>query len=124
MEDLRKAWYVADPSGFDWVCISDHFYGPHSNDRGQPCFEATSVLTALAAQTQNVEVVAQVFCMGYRNPAMLVKSAITIDHVSSGRLVLGLGAGWYEPEYKALGIPFPPTRMEMLEEGVQIVRSC
>ena len=125
LEDLRKAWYVADSSGFDWVCISDHFYGPHSNDRGQPCFEATSVLTALAAQTQNVGVVAQVFCMGYRNPAMLVKSAITIDHVSDGRLVLGLGAGWYEPEYKALGIPFPPapTRMEMLEEGVQIVRS-
>ena len=54
---------------------------------------------------------------------MLVKSAITIDHVSDGRLVLG--AGWYEREYKALGIPFPPapTRMEILEEWVQIVRS-
>jgi len=63
--------------------------------------------------------------MGFRHPAVLAKAAVTIDHISNGRLELGLGAGWYQMEYTAFGIPFTPTkyRLDILDEGVQVIRS-
>ena len=124
-EDLRRLWHIADSSGFYWVSIWDHFYDNPSPDGSGPCFEAVSTLMALAAETRNVRVGSLVFCMGYRHPAVLAKAAVTIDHVSNGRLELGLGAGWFEMEYNAFGIPFPPvkTRLDALEEGVQVIRS-
>jgi len=122
-EDLRRVWRLADSSGLYWVSVWDHFYG--TVDTNGPCFEALSIMTALAAETTNVRVGCLVFGMGYRHPAVLAKAAATIDHVSNGRLELGLGAGWYELEHTAYGIPFPPvgTRMDILEEGVRIVKS-
>ena len=124
-EELRRLWHIADSSGFYWVSIWDHFYDNPSPDGSGPCFEAVSTLMALAAETRNVRVGSLVFCMGYRHPAVLAKAAVTIDHVSNGRLELGLGAGWFEMEYNAFGIPFPPvkTRLDALEEGVQVIRS-
>ena len=80
--------------------------GAREDDPG-PCFEATSIMAAMAAETKNVRVGVLVLCMGYRNPSVLAKSAITIDHLSNGRLELGLGAGWNEMEYTAYGIPLP-----------------
>lgn len=128
LEDLRRVWRMADSSGFHWLSTNDHFYSSSPWARGDntgPCFEATAIMAAMAAETKNVRVGDLVLCMGYRNPAVLAKTAITIDHVSNGRLELGLGAGWHETEHAAYGIPFPPvrTRMEMLEEGIQIVKS-
>ena len=124
-EDLRRVWRLADSSGLYWVSIWDHFYENPTVDGKGPCFEAVSTMTALAAETTNVRVGSLVFGMGYRHPAVLAKAAVTIDHVSNGRLELGLGAGWYELEHTALGVPFPPVgvRMDIFEEGVQIIKS-
>ena len=123
LEELRQVWHLADSSGFHRVSTSDHLREPRW-DTGS-CYEATAILTLLAAQTTNVRVGSRVFCIGYRNPAVLAQSAAAIDHASKGRLELGLGAGWYELEHLAFGMAFPPirTRMEMLEEGVQIISS-
>lgn len=124
-EDLRRVWRLADSSGFYWVSIWDHFYENPTVDGKGPCFEGVSIMTALAAETRRVRVGSLVFCMGYRHPALLAKAAVTVDHVSNGRLELGIGAGWYELEHQAFGIPFPPIRerMDKLEEGVQIIKS-
>ena len=124
-QDLKKLWRLADSSGFHWISVWDHFYeNPIIDGRGG-CFEGLTTMTALAAETSNVRVGCLVFAMGYRHPSVLAKSAVTIDHVSNGRLELGIGAGWYELEYEAYGIPFPPikTRMDMLEEGCHIIHS-
>ncbi len=124
-EDLRRLWRLADSSGFHWVSIWDHFYDNPSIDGKGDCFEAVSTLAALASETSKVRIGCLVFSVTYRNPAVLAKAAATIDHISNGRLELGLGAGWYELEHTAYGVPFPPvrTRLDMLEEGVQIVTS-
>ena len=124
-QELRRLWKLADGAGFYWVSMWDHFYDNPSVDGRGPCFEGVSTMAALAAETANVRVGCLVFSVTYRNPAVLAKAAATIDHVSNGRLELGLGAGWYELEHTAYGIPFPParTRLDMLEEGLQIVSS-
>ncbi len=122
--DLRRAWRMADENGFEWVSVWDHFY-PALTDPTGTCFEAVSILTALAAETRRVRVGCLVFCMAYRHPAVLANAAVTIDHVSGGRLELGLGCGWSQAEFEAYGIPFLPIRdrLDQLEEGVQIIRS-
>lgn len=124
-QDLKRLWHMADSSGFYWVSVWDHFYETPVIDGRGDCFEAVSIMTALAAETENVRVGCLVFGMGNRNPGLLVKSAVTIDHVSNGRLELGIGYGPWEPEYRAFGLEFPPmkTQMDILEEGTRIVRS-
>jgi len=122
--DLRRAWRIADESGFEWVSVWDHFY-PALTDPTGTCFEAVSIMTALAGETRRVRVGCLVFCAAYRNPAVLANAAVTIDHVSAGRLELGIGCGWSQLEFEAYGIPFLPIkdRLDQLEETVQIVRS-
>lgn len=124
-EELRKIWHLADTSGLYWVSVWDHFYEAPYRDGTGNCFEATATMAALAAETRNVRVGCLVFCMGYRNPGILAKSAATIDHISGGRLELGIGGGWHEAEHQAFGIPFRPVkeRLDILEESVQIIRS-
>ena len=125
IEELRRAWRWADTAGFDWVDISDHFYeAPAVRGGDAPCFEATTGMAALACLTENVRVGVLVLGMNYRHPAVLANALATIDHLSGGRLEIGLGAGWHEAEYRAYGIPFAPIkeRLDILEEGVQVVR--
>ncbi len=124
-DELSSLWRRADDSGFYWISVWDHFYESPTRDGKGACFEAVSIMTALAAETRNVRVGCLVFCAGSRNPALLVKSAITIDHVSNGRLEFGLGFGPWEPEYRAFGYTYPPmkTRMDMVEEAAQISAS-
>ena len=124
-DELRRLWRLADDSGFYSVHIWDHFFASPSTDGSGACFEGVTALTALALETKNVRVGSLVFCMGFRHPAVLAKAAVTIDHISNGRLELGLGAGWYQMEYTAFGIPFTPTkyRLDILDEGVQVIRS-
>jgi len=123
-EDLRRAWKMADDNAFEWVSIWDHFY-PALTDPTGSCFEAVSIMTALACETRRVRVGCLVFCAAYRNPAVLANAAVTIDHVSGGRLELGLGCGWSQAEFEAYGIPFLPIkdRLDQLEESAQIIRS-
>ncbi|MFN0093867.1 MAG: TIGR03560 family F420-dependent LLM class oxidoreductase [Dehalococcoidia bacterium] len=125
MEELLRAWRWADEAGFDWVDISDHFYeAPMIHGGDGPCFEATTGMAALAMATKNVRVGVVVLGMNYRHPAVLANALATIDHLSNGRMEVGLGAGWHEAEYRAYGIPFPAIkeRLDILEEGIQVVR--
>lgn len=124
IEELRRLWRWADTAGFDWVDVWDHFYEAPPVDGNGSCFEATTCMAAMACETRNVRVGVLVLGMGYRHPAVLANALCTIDHLSGGRLEIGLGAGWHEPEYRGYGIPFPPIgqRLDMLEEGIQVIR--
>jgi F420-dependent oxidoreductase-like protein len=125
MDELREIWRFADTHGWDFISIWDHFYEAPPIDGTHPCFEAIAAMAVLAAETERVRVGCHVFCMNYRNPALLAKAIMTIDHVSHGRVELGVGAGWHVPEHAAYGYPFDPPkeRLDRLEEGVQVLRS-
>ena len=125
MDDLRALWREIDAAGMDAISIYDHFYEVPPRGGRSPSFEALTTMTTIAAVTERVRIGCLVLCVPYRNPAALAKSLTTIDHVSHGRLEIGLGAGWYAQEFRAYGYRFPPLgqRMEMLEGAVQIVRS-
>jgi alkanesulfonate monooxygenase SsuD/methylene tetrahydromethanopterin reductase-like flavin-dependent oxidoreductase (luciferase family) len=124
-EELSSLWRFADSSGFYWISVWDHHFESPPVDGTHPAFETIAIMTALALETTNVRVGCLVFSPAYRNPALLAKAICTIDHISGGRVEVGLGAGWHEPEYKAFGYPFPRAgvREDMLEETAQIVRA-
>lgn len=124
MDELRRLWRFADANGFDFISIWDHFYDAPHVDLNAPVFEAIACLATIAAETQRARIGCHVFCATYRNPALLAKSIVTIDHISHGRVELGIGAGWHEPEHRAFGYPFgsPKERSDRLEEAVQVLR--
>lgn len=124
MDELRELWRYIDGAGFDWISVWDHFYEAPPIDGNSPAFEAIAAMAALSVETTNVRVGCLVFCMGYRNPGLLANALTTIDHLSHGRLSVGVGAGWHEPEHEAYGFDFDPigVRMSRLEEGVQALR--
>lgn len=124
LDDLRRLWRVADEH-FDWCSVWDHLYSVSDlADPSKPAFEGVAIMSALAAATRRVEVGCLVFCTGYRNPGVLAKAAVTIDHVSGGRCVLGVGAGWNQAEFDAFGMPFRPIRerLDHLEETAEALR--
>jgi alkanesulfonate monooxygenase SsuD/methylene tetrahydromethanopterin reductase-like flavin-dependent oxidoreductase (luciferase family) len=123
-EQLRDLWRLADGSGFYWVSIWDHHFESPPAGGQRPAFETIAIMSALALETTNVRVGCLVFSSAYRNPGIVAKAITTIDHLSNGRVEVGLGAGWHEPEYKAFGINFPRPgiREDMLEEAAQIIR--
>jgi F420-dependent oxidoreductase-like protein len=113
----------AESGGWDSVWVYDHFHTvPEPTE--EATHEAWSVMAALAASTQRVRLGQMCTCMAYRNPAYLAKVAATIDVISGGRVEMGIGAGWYEHEWRAFGYGFPSAgeRISMLDEGVQIMR--
>ena len=124
MDELRRLWRFADQNGFDFISIWDHFYEAPPIDGTHPAFEAVAAMSVIAAETENVRIGCHVFCMQYRNPALLANSMMTLDHVSHGRIEVGVGAGWHVPEHRAYGYPFRPTkdRMDQLEESAQILK--
>ncbi len=114
----------ADRSGFDTVLVMDHFYQlPMIGDPDNFMLECYSLLSALARDTDHVRLSALVTGNTYRNPAVLAKTVTTLDIVSNGRAVLGIGAGWFELEHDAFGIEFGTftDRFEKLEEALQII---
>jgi F420-dependent oxidoreductase-like protein len=123
--DLRRLWTYADTHGYRQVTVWDHFYEAPPVDSTADHFEALTLMAAIACETRNVRVGNYVLCMAYRNPAVLTKALVCIDHLSGGRLEIGLGAGWHQPEHNAYGIPFlpPKQRLDMLEEGTKIIKS-
>jgi alkanesulfonate monooxygenase SsuD/methylene tetrahydromethanopterin reductase-like flavin-dependent oxidoreductase (luciferase family) len=128
MDDLLRVYRMADEAGLYWVSVSDHLYANPLTDPSQrqvPCFEAVSTLAAVAAVTKHVRVGCLMFCVPFRNPALLAKSIVSIDHISGGRAELGIGAGWYEEEFNELGYVFPSMRErgELREEALQILHS-
>jgi F420-dependent oxidoreductase-like protein len=113
----------AEEGRFDSVWVYDHFHTvPVPTD--EATHEAWSLMAALAASTTRVRLGQMCTCMAYRNPAYLAKVAATVDVISGGRTEMGIGAGWYEHEWRAFGYGFPTAgeRLGMLDEGVQIMK--
>jgi F420-dependent oxidoreductase-like protein len=121
--ELVERVQFAEASGFDGAWVFDHFKPLYGSPNG-PCLEAWTVLAGLAAVTSKIRLGVLVTGITYRHPSILATEAITVDHISRGRLELGVGAAWHQPEHEALGIPFPPIkeRAERLEEGVELMR--
>src|SRR2546426_1381009 len=117
---------AAEDAGFDLITVMDHFYqirgiGPET----EPMMEAYTTLSALATQTSRVKLGTLVTGVTYRNPALLAKMVTTLDVISKGRAILGIGAAWYEEEHDGFGFDFPRAgeRLDRLEEAVQIFRA-
>jgi probable F420-dependent oxidoreductase len=119
--ELRAAAVQAEELGFDSIWVYDHLLHRFEGHPTVGFWEAWTMLTAVAASTTRAKLGTTVLCAGFRNPALLAKMAETLDEVSGGRLILGLGAGWHEPEFDAFGMPFD-HRVSRLEEALQIIR--
>ena len=120
----RAAAEWADRSGFYSISINDHFFSPLGTAQ-TPQLECFSTLSALAAVTQNVRLVPAVTAISFRTPAMLAKIASTLDHLSNGRLIMGLGAGWQRSEYDAHGYPYPSNleRIDQLGDAIKVLKA-
>lgn len=120
-QQLKTAAIQSENRGFDSIWVYDHLLHRFDGHPTVGFHECWTMLTALAAVTERVEIGTTVLCAAFRNPALLAKMAETLDEVASGRLILGLGAGWHEPEFDAFGFPFD-HRVSRLEEALQIIR--
>lgn len=120
-QQTREFAQQAEEAGFDSIWLYDHMLYRGQDHPTIGIWECWTFLSALADATQRVELGTLVACNSFRNPALLAKMAITLDEVSQGRLILGLGAGWNKPEYEAFGWPFD-HRVSRFEEALQIIR--
>ncbi|HUF06546.1 MAG TPA: LLM class flavin-dependent oxidoreductase [Candidatus Binatia bacterium] len=121
---LREAGIRADSLGYDSIWTWDHLY-PIVGDHEGPIFEGWLTLAAWAEATERATVGLMVGANTFRNPALVAKMATTLDHISGGRAVLGIGGAWFETEHRAFGLEFggsPGERLRWLEEAVQIMR--
>lgn len=143
--DMVAISQTAEKYGFDSVWLCDHFLTISADDyakdagiaaeagerdgdarpRSLPLLECWTALAALARDTTRLRLGTSVLCNSYRHPSVLAKMAATLDVISEGRLDLGLGAGWFEREFDAYGIPFPPVRdrVSALDESLQVIRA-
>ncbi|HEY8446861.1 MAG TPA: LLM class flavin-dependent oxidoreductase [Thermomicrobiales bacterium] len=121
---LVEQWQMAEALGFDSVWLFDHFLALYADPDG-PCLEASTLLAALALKTDRVRVGVLVYGNTHRNPAILAKEIVTVDHISGGRAILGIGTGWHEREHRAYSIPFPSPgdRVAMLDEALTVIHS-
>jgi probable F420-dependent oxidoreductase len=110
----------AEEVRFDSLWLPDHLLFRFPQVHQQGAWDAWSLLAGLAAKTQTLEIGPLVACSSFRNPTLLAKMASTIDEISGGRLILGLGAGWHEPEYTAFGFPYD-HRVSRFAEAIQII---
>jgi F420-dependent oxidoreductase-like protein len=122
--DMLALWRKADAWGYDSLWNFDHFY-PIFVDPDGPCLEAWTTLSALAQATTRARIGTLVNGNTYRNPCLTAKMAATLDHISGGRLNLGIGAGWFELEHHAMGFDFKdvPKRLAALDEACRIIKS-
>ena len=122
--ELLERVGLAEDAGFDGAWVFDHFK-PLYGDPSGPCLEAWTLLAALAARTQRIRLGALVTGVTYRHPAVLAAEAVTVDHVSGGRLEVGMGAAWFAEEHHQLGIEFPGAseRAHRLDEALSVMRA-
>lgn len=123
--EIRDLTIKIERLGFDSVHITDHLLGfDESQDKKETFLEALTILAALAIETKKVKLGQIVLCNSFRNPVYLAKIISTLDHLSNGRALLWIGAGWYEEEYKAYSYPFgtPKRRVDELEESITIFK--
>ena len=123
-ETMSRCALEAERAGFDAVWLYDHFHTVPTPQL-ESVFECWTSMAALARDTSTVRLGQMVTCNSYRPPSLLAKMASGIDVISNGRLILGIGAGWYEHEYLAYGYEFPetPERLRMLRESLQIIKA-
>ena len=120
----RAAAEWADANGFYSVSMNDHFFSPLGAPQ-TPQLECFSTLSAIAAVTRNVRLAPAVTAIGFRTPPMLAKIASTLDHLSNGRLIMGIGAGWQRNEYAAHNYPYPDNleRIAQLADGIRLLKA-
>lgn len=119
-DELLARVRFAEEAGFEGAWVFDHFKALYGDPTG-PCFEGWTVLAGLAAATEKIRLGALVTGVTYRHPSILATEAVTVDHISGGRLEFGIGAAWFEQEHQELGIPFPKTgdRIRLLRETLE-----
>ena len=118
--EIRALVEQAEAGGADSVWVSDHFLYRPGDGRQTGYHEPWSLISAIAAATERVEIGPLVLATSFRPPGILAKMAATTDDIAGGRLVLGLGCGWHEPEYAAFGYPFD-HRVDRFEEALEII---
>src|SRR4051795_12787776 len=123
-EHMTRFGVEAERLGYDSIWVYDHFHTVPTPEI-ETNFECWISTAALARDTSTIRIGQMVTCNNYRPPALLAKMASTVDVLSHGRLDFGIGAGWYEDEYRAYGYDYPddPTRLKMLDEGLQIIHA-
>ena len=121
-EETRAAAQEFETLGFDSVWLNDHLYGIPGPQI--PIFEAWTTLSAVGAITSRVELGTLVSPIGFRNPALLAKMVATLDNITDGRVIVGLGSGWFEMEFSGYGFGFPPlrTRLRQLDEAAALMK--
>ncbi len=121
-EKLRKFALKVEELGFDSIHCPDHLIGQQQKE--DPWLEAMTLITALAVETRKIKLSFAVLCNSFRNPAYLAKVISTLDHISNGRVLMWLGAGWNKQEYRQYGYPFPKAhvRVDQLEEALTIYK--
>ena len=119
--DMKRMATTAEALGYDSIWLGDHLLYRNEGDTPKGPWEAWTMMAAIAAVTEKVEIGPLVACTSFHNPAMIAKKTATLDEVSQGRIILGLGAGWNEPEYAAFGYPYD-HRVSRFEEAFTIIR--
>ncbi len=121
-DEVREQWLMAESAGFDSLYLFDHFTGLYDDPAG-PCLEASTLLAGLARETERAEIGVLVYGNTHRHPVILAKEIVTVDHLSGGRAILGIGTGWHENEHRWYGIPLhsPGTRVAMLDEALTVI---
>ena len=123
IEELRNIWKIADEAGFDHLWDFDHLAAIGPNGPDGPIYEGWALQAAMAEATKRVRIGCMVTGNTYRHPIVLAKLAVTVDHLSEGRLEFGIGAGWAEIEHQMYGIEGLDHRVGRLSESLQIIKS-
>jgi F420-dependent oxidoreductase-like protein len=123
-ETMSRCATEAEKAGFDAIWVYDHFHTVPTPQL-EAVFECWTSMAALARDTSTIRLGQMVTCNGYRSPSLLTKMASCVDVMSRGRLILGIGAGWYQDEYEAYGYEYPetPERLRMLREALQVIKA-
>jgi len=125
LDAQREAWRMIDEIGFDHLWLFDHLVAIHA-DEPTPVYDGWTLLASVAEVTKRTRIGLNVTGNLYRHPGLLAKIAVTVDHLSGGRLEMGIGAGWNEPEFVMYGMPFPQSaaeRIDRLDEACQVLKA-